>query len=138
MAKIKKINFPAGVTLTSTVRKIINSREDDGAMAKVGVPTAETLGDLYGTVLPNPTMSFDDFIEGLHNQAKANILSANAYLVSRGEKTIATPSGSAFNNCNGKWTEDGYAVYAWNCIAELNRNSRAKANGGLSYGVYIH
>ena len=62
---------------------------------------------------------------------------ANIYLASVPEPTISASTDSAFNNCNGKWTEYGFAAYAWNCLAKLNRDARASANSA-AYSVYVY
>lgn len=143
MASIPSIIIPAGATLptgdrlSNTARTIINSRIIVDGRVSAGVPTAETIADLYGRAIPAPTMTFDAFINALQDKAKSNTRDANAYLTSIGAQTVSEPSGAAFNNCNGKWTEQGYAVYAWNALAQKNRDNRANANGS-PYTVYVY
>lgn len=143
MASIPSIPIPAGATLptggplSNTVKTIINSRNDNNGKITAGVPTAETIADLYGGAIPASTMTFDAFINALQNKAKLNTADANTYLTSIGAQTVAEPSGSAFNNCNGKWTEQGYAIYAWNALAQKNRDNRLNANGA-PYTVYMY
>lgn len=143
MGAIANIEIPEGVTLptgtplTDSVRTIINSRNAVGEKITARVPTSETLADLFGKNIPPKTLSFDDFISSLQRKAILNIEDANIYLSLIGEKKVPKPSGSALNNCNGKWTEQGYAVYVWNTLAKKNRESRLSANGG-TYFVYVY
>lgn len=129
--------LPTGAALTDSVKTIINSRNEDGEKITARVPTSETLADLFGDNIPDKTLSFDDFISGLHRKAISNFEDANTYLASIGEKTVDNPSVSALNNCNGKWTESGYAVFVWNALAKKNRESRLCANKGI-YSVYVY
>lgn len=143
MAAIRKISIPAGTVLpngnplTDAMRSIINNRKTSNGSVMASVPTVETLEDLYSASLPAPATTIDDFISGLQRKAEENAAEANKYLKPLGEKLVAMPTGSAFNNCNGKWTENGYAVFAWNSLAKMNRDNRKTANGG-SYKVYIY
>ncbi len=143
MAAIRKITIPVGATLpngkplTDTMKTIINNRKTFNGSVMASVPTVETLEDLYSAALPTPATTIDAFINVLQRKAEVNTAEANRYLTSVGERTVAMPTGSAFNNCNGKWTEDGYAVFAWNSLAKMNRNSR-KNSGGKPYTVYIY
>ena len=143
MSAIRKIPIPAGAVLpngnplTDTMGIIINNRKTFNGSVMASVPTAETLEDLYSASLSVPAMTIDDFIGGLQRRAEENAADANMYLKSVGERTVAMPTGSAFNNCNGKWTENGYAVFAWNSLAKINRDNRKAANGS-PYTVYIY
>ena len=135
MAVIKKVAIPEGTS--SSVKSIISGRKSEKGKVKASVPTVETLEDLYGNSLPNPTMTIDDYVRGLHNQAKSNVEVANAIICARGEQAIENPTDSAFNNCNGRWTELGYAVYVWNALAKLNKQSKEDANGEI-HTVYVY
>lgn len=135
MAVIKKVAIPEGTS--SSVKSIISGRKSEKGKVKASVPTVETLEDLYGNSLPNPTMTIDDYVRGLHNQAKSNVEVANAIICARGEQAIENPTDAAFNNCNGHWTEYGYAVYAWNSLAKLNTNSKEAASGN-AHQVYVY
>lgn len=136
MPTVTKLNLPP--TLSRTVKKIINTRHYDKNNKLIsGIPTLETLDDVYSTALPGRTISFDSFLNALHTKANANLNDANIYLASVPEPTISASTDSAFNNCNGKWTEYGFAAYAWNCLAKLNRDARASANGA-AYSVYVY
>ena len=119
MAHIPKINF-TGSALATTVQTIINTRDQKKTKVTSGIPTTETLADVYGTRLPPSTMAISDFVQSLHQQALQNFNDANVYLTSIGSTNISLPSGSAFNNCNGKWTEYAYAAFAWNSLAKIN------------------
>lgn len=129
--------LPTGAALTDSVKTIINSRNKVGEDITARVPASETLADLYGSSIPPETLSFDEFINSLRRKAISNTEDANAYLASIGKETVLKPSGSALNNCNGKWTEQGYAVYVWNALANKNRASQSSANGG-TYSVYVY
>ena len=136
MPTVTKLNLPP--TLSRTVKKIINTRHYDKNNKLIsGIPTLETLDDVYSTALPGRTISFDSFLNALHTKANANLNDANIYLASVPEPTISASTDSAFNNCNGKWTEYGVAAYAWNCLAKLNRDARASANSA-AYSVYVY
>ena len=125
-------------TLPRTVQRIINARHyDKNGKLISGIPTLETLDDIFGTALPGSATSFDSFVNALHRKAKKNLDAANSYLASVGEPSISAPTDSAFNNCNGKWTEYGFAAFAWNCLAEMNRNARTSANGA-DHDVYVY
>ena len=133
---VTKLTLPP--TLSRTIQKIINMRHyDKNNKLTSGIPTLETLDDVYGTTLPGRAISFDSFLNSLHFKANANLHDANSYLASVGEPTISAPTDAAFNNCNGKWTEYGFAAFAWNCLAKLNRDARTSANGA-AYDVYIY
>ena len=55
MAHIPKINF-TGSALATTVQTIINTRDQKKNKVTSGIPTTETLADVYGTRLPSSTM----------------------------------------------------------------------------------
>ena len=129
MAHIPKINF-TGSALSTTIQTIINTRDQKNNNVTSGIPTTETLADVYGTGLPSSTMEISDFVHSLHQQALQNFNDANVYLASIGSSDISLPSGSAFNNCNGKWTEYAYAAFAWNSLAKINTTNKTTAQNG--------
>ena len=55
MAHIPKINF-TGSALSTTIQTIINTRDQKNNNVTSGIPTTETLADVYGTGLPSSTM----------------------------------------------------------------------------------
>lgn len=115
---ISGMTLSNGHSLTETEVTIINSRVRDGGI-KASIPTIKTMDDLYNASLPISTSTFDDFIEKLHNKAASNVDDANCCLRDIGDTNIIkAPTGSAFNNCNGAWSEFGFAAYAWNSLAE--------------------
>lgn len=137
MARIPKINLTSS-GLSTTVQTIINTRDQKTTgEIMAGIPTTETLADVYGTTLPASTMAINSFVQALHQKTLQNFHAANAYLTSNGLTSIPLPSGSAFNNCNGKWTEYAYAAFAWNSLANINRTNRANAQN-RSHDVYIY
>lgn len=136
MAHIPKINF-TGSALATTVQTIINTRDQKKTKVTSGIPTTETLADVYGTRLPPSTMAISDFVQSLHQQTLQNFNDANVYLTSIGSTNISLPSGSAFNNCNGKWTEYAYAAFAWNSLAKINIANKTNAQNG-THSVYVY
>lgn len=136
MAHIPKINF-TGSALSTTIQTIINTRDQKNNNVTSGIPTTETLADVYGTGLPSSTMEISDFVHSLHQQALQNFNDANVYLASIGSSDISLPSGSAFNNCNGKWTEYAYAAFAWNSLAKINTTNKTTAQNG-THSVYVY
>jgi hypothetical protein len=126
-----------GNALTETEVDIINSRFRDHGI-KAPIPTIETLADLYNASLPALTSTFDAFIDKLHQKAQANVDDANCFLADIHDPDIINnPTGAAFNNCNGAWSEFGFAAYSWNSLAKKNRTNRINANGG-SFEVYVY
>lgn len=123
--------------LSQSVKNIIKNRKYKDGKVIASVPTLETLTDLYGVSLPIDTMTFDQFIGELQKKAIDNTIAANAYIEMRDGSIVKLPTAQAFNNCNGKWTEVGYAIFAWNALAKMNRAARQCANGG-TYDVYIY
>lgn len=137
MARIPKINLTHS-GLSTTVQTIINTRDQKTTgEIMAGIPTTETLADVYGTTLPASTMAITSFVQALHQKTLQNFHAANAYLASIGLTSIPLPSGSAFNNCNGKWTEYVYAAFAWNSLANINRTNKVTAQN-RSHDVYIY
>lgn len=65
MAHIPKINF-TGSALSTTIQTIINTRDQKNNNVTSGIPTTETLADVYGTGLPSSTMEISDFVHSLH------------------------------------------------------------------------
>lgn len=137
MARIPRINL-TGSQLPTTVQTIINTRnQDPDGKITSGIPTTETLADVYGTALPPSDMEVSDFVKELHDQTDQNYNEANAHLSSVGLNAISSPSASAFNNCNGKWTEYAYAAFAWNSLAHINETNRLNAQNN-PHNVYIY
>jgi hypothetical protein len=125
MAQISPLTFPSGIALSSAEKAIINNRNKKDGTVTAPVPTLETLEGVYGNTLPKGTESFDSYIKQLQSKALANVAAANIYLSGIGDPDHAIkPSGAAFNNCNGAWSEYGYSVFAWNSLAKINRANR--------------
>ena len=136
MPSIKKITITTGTSVA--VKTIINNRKyNDKKQLTSSVPTTETLAELYGSKLPGTSKSFDSFLKDLHKQAESNVDAANSILRRAGEPTINLPTGASFNNCNGKWTEYGYAAYAWNCLAKINDANRKENDSDHEVFVYV-
>lgn len=136
MPSIKNITIPTGTSVA--VKTIINNRKyNDKKQLTSSVPTTETLAELYGSKLPGRSKSFDSFLRDLHKQAESNVDAANSILRRAGEPTINLPTGASFNNCNGKWTEYGYAAYAWNCLAKINDANRKENDSNHEVFVYV-
>lgn len=135
MASIKKISVPVGTA--ASVEAIIKRRYYDKLKLKTRVPTIEVLEEVYGTKLPGASTTITTFLKELHEKTRSDVHAANSILAGAGEPLIELPSGSSFNNCNGRWTEYGYAAYAWNALVELNCANRTQANGS-DFDVYIY
>ena len=120
-----------------SVRRIIEDRCRKNGRIKSSVPTNEVLDESYSTSLPATTDSFDSFLELLQAKSSDSFAEANAILRNNGEESIENPSSSAFNNCNGRWTEYAYAAYVWNTLVDFNISNRQNA-GEEPHDVYIY
>ncbi len=137
MAPLPKLNL-SKTTLSNAVQTIINNRtRNSNGTITSGIPTTEILADIYGTTLPSHTMEIHSFIQNLHNKTSQNFIKANSYLASINQPKISVPSSSAFNNCNGKWTEYAYAAFVWNSLAKINRTNKTTA-GNNTHTVYVY
>ncbi len=96
-----------------------------GGTAKV--PSVEILSYVYAKNLPNNSHKFDDVIEGLHDFTKK--------LYKQHKLKPKQPTANALNNCNGRWGEYLFGVYAWNYLADKNLNS--KNNGDSARYIYV-
>lgn len=79
---------------------------------KASVPAIAVIGDKYSTSLPDPNTRFTSIINDLQAYTKG--------LFRRKDPSLVEPTGNAFNNCNGQWTEYVYSVYAWNKLADID------------------
>jgi len=136
MPIIRRQDIPNNTS--ETVRSILLAAHMDGAHSvKSQIPAIETLAEVYANSIPDSESSFSDFKKALQDKAKNNVETANTILQSRNLPTISAPTGSAFNNCNGKWSEYAYAVYAWNFFAELNSKAREDSDTD-DYDSYLY
>ncbi len=132
-----KVMLPTGKLMSQSIKSIINNRKYKGSKVIASVPTLETLADLYDRSLPSSELTFDQYINGLQEKAVDNTNAANTYIEMNDGSMVSRPSGPAFNNCNGKWTEVGYAVFAWNALVKINRSAKECANGG-QHNVFVY
>ena len=83
--------------IIKSVKKNVNGKFKADAKGKVraSVPTVETLTELYGTALPDSSITFDEFLGKLESKVKENVEMANASLgrsVYKKGKSIEYPS----------------------------------------------
>lgn len=94
-----------------SVQNAIRIRIKNGVQT-AAVPSIEIMDELFHTSLPSATSSFSAIIKQLQDYTKQQF--------SIKSTTLKQPTGSAFNNCNGRWAEYVYAAYAWDRLAALN------------------
>ena len=111
-------------------RKIKERIEKDGNEYKAGVPAKEMLEYVYGDRLPDGDMKFKDIKKTLKEET---IAIYEEYINKPLDKrVIRKPVDNSFNNCNGRWTEYVFDVFAWNKLSEIN-----KALGSDECFVYV-
>lgn len=77
------------------------------------IPSKEILADTYSTCLPDSTLTFGEINRTLQETTH--------HLFQTKDPAIKKPSTNALSNCNGRWAEYIFAVYAWNALADINR-----------------
>lgn len=77
------------------------------------IPSVEILADTYSTCLPDSDLTFWKINRTLQETTR--------HLFQTKDPAIKKPSTNAFSNCNGRWAEYIFAVYAWNALADINR-----------------
>ena len=87
------------------------------------VPAIAVMAELYGNTLPEPTRAFSAILCDLQDYTKR--------LFRLKDPDWKSPTGAAFNNCNGKWSEYIFAVYAWNALI-----ARSQADETFDY-IYV-
>ncbi len=97
----------------------INPKRGPGNTWKATVPSKEIIGCVYEASLPSEETTFVELKRSLQENAK--IFFAQKSIPGTRRKLSAPTSGS-FNNCNGRWLEYIFAVYAWNALAEINQD----------------
>lgn len=94
---------------------------------KAKVPSIEILSYVYAKSLPNNLLKFDEVIKELHDFTKK--------LYKQHRLKPKQPTENALNNCNGRWGEYLFGVYAWNYLAEKNLDN--KNNGDPTRYLYV-
>lgn len=84
--------------------KIVNNR----GVKRAAVPAIAVIAELFNDALPEPTRAFSAILEDLQVYTKR--------LFHEKDPELKAPTGSALNNCNGKWSEYIFAVFAWNAL----------------------
>lgn len=85
---------------------------------KARVPSKEVLGGVYETTLPDCNMTFNDLKNDLQQKTKAVYQQKK---IKGTRRKLMPPKTDAFKNCNGRWLEYIFAVYAWNALVDLNQ-----------------
>lgn len=91
-----------------SVQSEINIRPDGTA----SVPSVEILEEVYSSSLPKGSSTFTQILEELHQYTRDQF--------SQKSSSLKLPTGNAFSNCNGRWSEYICAAYAWNALAAIN------------------
>lgn len=94
---------------------------------KAQVPSIEILSYNYAKRLPNNLQEFDEVIKELHDFTKKLYMQHSLH--------PKQPTENALNNCNGRWGEYLFGVYAWNYLAEKNLDN--KNNGDPTRYLYV-
>ena len=84
------------------------------------VPSKEVIGCVYETSLPDGESTFVELKKQLQQWTK-DLFSQKKIKGTR--RKLLPPTSGSFNNCNGRWLEYIFAVYAWNAVAEVNQSS---------------
>lgn len=100
-----------------TVQEAIQIKIKDHVKT-AAVPCIAVMAELYETQLPVANKSFAEVIDDLQNYTKQQFRVKDARL--------KMPTQQSFGNCNGRWAEYVYAVFAWNKLVELNANPAAE------------
>lgn len=87
------------------------------------VPAIAVMAELYGNALPEQARAFEAILRDLQEYTRE--------LFRQKDPELKAPTGSAFNNCNGKWSEYIFAVFAWNALVARNQ-----ADGNYNY-IYV-
>ena len=61
------------------------------------VPAIAVMAELYGNALPEQARAFEAILRDLQEYTRE--------LFRQKDPELKAPTGSAFNNCNGKWSE---------------------------------
>lgn len=96
----------------------IKPKRGPGNTWKATVPSKEIIGCVYETSLPAAETTFVELKQFLQENSK-NFFSQKKIPGTR--KKLSVPTAGSFNNCNGRWLEYIFAVYAWNALAEINQ-----------------
>ena len=85
------------------------------------VPAIPVMGELYLERLPKESTKFSALVSELQEYSKKLFQEKQ-----KEHPALAQPTGAAFNTCNGVWTENIYAIFAWNTLAKINKDAEDK------------
>lgn len=98
----------------------IKPKERAGGKWTANVPSKEVIGCVYESSLPNKDSTFAGLKKDLQKKTKEFFIQKK---IQGTRKKLLSPTSGSFNNCNGRWLEYIFAVYAWNALAEINQGT---------------
>lgn len=111
------------------VLDVIKPKQGPDKKWKAMVPSKEVIGCVYETSLPSDQITFLELKKFLQKNTK-DFFSKKK--IPGTHKKLIAPTAGSFNNCNGRWLEYIFAIYAWNALAEINQ-----ANPDIDPYIYI-
>lgn len=95
----------------------IKPKRESSGKWKAAVPSKEILGCVFETSLPSKESTFLELKRSLQENTRTFYTQKR---IPGTRKKLSMPTAGSFNNCNGRWLEYMFAVYAWNALAEIN------------------